>query len=200
MKKLLICTVLTLALAACGGKEVPNAAVQSPQQTQVPSQASAETAALAVVPSGPRTYANSADETGWFRLNDRETMAVAKQFTRCAIERINGEKPVKGQPIALPLGKDLSVSGWIADPLLHTPARFLLVLRSPRGTYATNATAGRKRADVASALKSELLADAGYLSLKPLAVVAPGEYSVSLLQFADGQYVTCGSAARVTVQ
>jgi hypothetical protein len=197
MKKLLICTVLTFALAACGGKEVPDAAVQSPQ---APLQTPAEMVAPAMVPSGPRTFANSADETGWFRLNDSETMAVAKQFPRCAVERVNGEKPVKGQPTVLSLGKDLSVSGWIADPLLHTPARFLLVLRSPHGTYATNVTAGRQRADVASALKSELLADAGYLSQKPLTVVAPGEYSVSLLQFADDQYVTCGSAARVTVQ
>ncbi|QOW24162.1 hypothetical protein [Lysobacter sp. H23M47] len=200
MKKLLICTILALALSACGEKEVSDAAAQSPQQATAPSQGPTETVASAAVSSGPRAFADSANEMGWFRLNDRETMAVAKQFTRCAIERVNGEKPVKGQPIVLPLGKDLSVSGWIADPLLHTPARFLLVLRSPHGTYATNATAGRKRADVASALKSELLADAGFLSQKPLTAVAPGEYSVSLLQFADGQYVTCGSAARVTVQ
>ncbi|HVI57336.1 MAG TPA: hypothetical protein VM619_00475 [Luteimonas sp.] len=193
MNKLLICTGLTMALAACGGNE-PSTGSQPPAP-KAPAPAATQSPASPVI----RTFADSAAETGWFRLNDAATFAAAKASHRCSIERINGKKPVKGQPVTVALGQELTVNGWVADPMLRTPDRFLVVLRSKQGTYATNASAGRKREDVAAALKSEMLADAGFRSRKPLDAVRPGEYSVSLLEFVDGQYSTCASPARLAV-
>lgn len=184
MNKFLICAGVTLLLAACSGSKPDTGAAGQGAPNKAPA---------------PKGYADSAGEAGWFRLHDAVTFASAKTTNRCSIDRIDGQKPVKGQPITAVLGKDLVINGWAADPQKRTPDRFLIVLRSPHGTYATNATAGRHRPDVAAALNSELLANAGFVSKKPLDVVVPGEYSVALLEFVDGEYSTCASSARLSV-
>ncbi len=197
MNKLLICASLAIALTSCGRDE-PSPDRQAPAPG-APAPAPEVEAARSPAPPATRTFSDSADEAGWFRLNDAATFAVAKALHRCSVERINGTKPVKGQPITVELGEDLTVNGWVADPMKRTPERFLIVLRSRHGTYATNAAAGRRRPDVAAALQSEMAADAGFQSSKPLIGVAPGEYSVSTLEFIDAQYSTCASPARLAV-
>lgn len=196
MKARWIFVGVVLASGACDPVDSSSVGGSTPSLTQ---SASVQDASRSEPGLAVRGYAESANEVGWFRLNDSATFANASRTHRCSIDRINGQKPVRDRPIGVRLGEELKVGGWVADSAMRVPSRFVIVLRSGQGTYAVNGVAGRERTDVAAAHQAESLVNSGFHSKTVLNGVRPGSYSVSLLQFEDGAYSTCVSSARLLV-
>lgn len=179
-----------LLLASCGEK---------PESSQ------ATDAGKASVAQGPRQAAliragNSGlipAQPGFVEV-DAGSIQAAKSLRLCAVDRINDQKAV-GQAIALTGADRIKVGGWALTPDKRSPASVAVVLQGGDKAYALRADAGRLRADVARAMKSDKAGRAGYSAESNLQGVAPGEYAVSVLQDTGGAPTICASGLKVAV-
>lgn len=129
---------------------------------------------------------------------DADSIRAAKPLRLCAVDRINDQKAV-GQVIALTGADRIKVGGWALTPDKRSPASVAVVLQGGDKAYALRAAAGRLRADVARAMKSDKAARAGYSAESNLQGVAPSEYAVSILQDTGGAPTICASGLKVEV-
>jgi len=180
-------------LAACGKQADSAQDVAPPPTVGIERQpdASAPTASV-------RTFAELELQQGFFQVDPATTLGLGSVQNRCTLERINGEKAIKGQPVVVAQGGTVTFNGWISDPQLQLPNGFMIVL-SGDVTYALNATAGQKRQDVAKALNSEALLNAGFRVKEPLGMIVPGTYTVILLQEKDGVFSRCTTPGSISV-
>lgn len=185
-----------LAVSACGGQQASSAS--SDESTEPV--AITTTASVAEPVSVPvaETFESSADEQGWFSLALGGPVTALKANHRCTIERINGQKPLKGVMVVVPQRSAVEFNGWVASKNMSTPERFLIALSQQDEVYAINAVAGRQRPDVVKALKAEGLVP-GFQSKSTLQGVPEGEYSIALLQYENGEYSLCRNAAHLKV-
>lgn len=117
--------------------------------------------------------------------------------TRCALDTINGQQ-ARGQAVTVVTGGEARFRGWVADPKRRVPDAFTIILAGET-SYGAAAKAGNPRKDVARATRIKSLANSGFDVTAQLAQVAPGEYTVGLLQANGGQTAYCATMARLVV-
>lgn len=191
MKHSYILLATLVALAGCDKGDALPPAIPADAAAPVPPAISQATVTV-------RSYADSVEESGWFLL-DRSLIATTTARHRCAIERVNGEKPISNQPIVIAAGAALAFNGWTSDAELRSPTRFLFVLDDGDHAYALNGTTGRQRTDVSSALQSEGAVQAGFYVKSVLTDVPPGTYALKVLGEAGSQYSVCTTPASLAV-
>lgn len=131
---------------------------------------------------------------------DLAGVRAAKSVGLCAVDVINGQGlKAARHAIALANADRIKVAGWVLTPDKRSPASLAVVLQGDAKAYALRADGGRKRADVARAVKSDEAVRAGYSVESELKGVAPGEYAVSVLQDTGGTPTICATRYKVAV-
>lgn len=173
--------ILTIAvLTGCGqGEQPPQAAPSSPEDAAAQP---ATTAATATATMSRFTEADAA-------------LAAGGVAAPCAIDKINSQLATHVVNVA---GSEVRIEGWISDPSLAVPADFDVLLVGD-GVYRAPGKAGVRRPDVAKALGSPALANAGFNLVASMGEVPAGEYSMSLIQGDGAQAARCDTKARVAV-
>lgn len=133
--------------------------------------------------------------TAW----DGNSAGVAT-FDHCALDAVNGGKAVDGVFTA-PSAGALSFEGWISTPGLGSASGFSLLLRDATGTrgWRVPGTAGIAREDVATALKTPALANAGYKIELAGGAVPTGRYPVLVELDQNGIVYQCDTRMSVQV-
>lgn len=177
-------------LASCGEQpeSPPDTAAGKGSAAQGPKQA-------ALVPAGNSGLIPG--QPGFVEV-DAGSIQGARSLRLCAVDRVNDQKAA-GQAIALTGADRIKVGGWALTPDKRSPASVAVVLQGGDKAYALRANAGRLRADVARAVKSDKAARAGYSAESDLQGVAPGEYAMSVLQDTGGVPTICASGVKVAV-
>ncbi len=116
----------------------------------------------------------------------------------CAVDTINGQLAAAG-PVTVQAGSDIAIRGWAADAAKRTPASFSIVLLG-KEAFGAPASAGQPRGDVAEALASPGLADAGFDVVASLGPVVAGDYVLAIVQDSATPQVACVTARRVSVR
>ncbi|HEY5972164.1 MAG TPA: hypothetical protein VIT22_09345 [Pseudoxanthomonas sp.] len=183
--KFVFSAVMISILAACGkSSEVPEGPIASQienNQTpplQVPA---------SLVPA----------QGGATSLDMQKLADLVANKAPCSLDLIAGKSIVSG-PISLITGSDILFQGWISNPDLQSPGT-IAVLLSGEQAYAFRGSAGGARPDVAKILKADGLVKSGFNVSSKLVNVAPGEYSVSLIQDWAGSTIQCPTKAKITV-
>ena len=126
---------------------------------------------------------------------------VLEQNTACSVDEINGTV-VRPEPIVASAGQPLRISGWAADPrqpripdqawirLFDRGGGPGLLLDMPRNT---------NRPDVASAMGNALYARAGFVVTIEPGRLAPGEYTVAIVQQLGGIMAVCTATGRLSL-
>ncbi len=126
---------------------------------------------------------------------------VLEQNTACSVDEINGTV-VRPEPIVASANQPLKISGWAADPrqpripeqawirLFDRGGGPGLLLDMPRNT---------NRPDVASALGNALYARAGFVVTIEPGRLAPGEYTVAIVQQLGAIMAVCTATGRLSL-
>lgn len=191
------CALITLALAACGGK--PDDYAGKPGETPASDAPAAPDAApaRAIVPDG-----------GQFALDDQgaEAVLALKVGATCSLENL--VSMTDGQPSPGPAantylakrGNAYTLVGFATNAESGTVPATVRVLLLGAEVYGVDARTGFARPDVAEYFKVPAFATAGYQAVAGFDDVAPGEYRVFVLE-ADGPApVACPSHQSVIVQ
>ncbi len=126
-----------------------------------------------------------------------ELAKITRTVPDCNLDSIDG-KPAEGA--VLDHATKAIFSGWSADGANHSvPAYVRLVLKGVRD-YAVQTGTGYLRLDVAQSTKQPAFANSGYTVQADLSAVAPGQYSIVILQPAVGQTISCTPGKQVTVR
>lgn len=146
----------------------------------------------------PSARYGSLDGNAGFAEISSEIIENASLRNRCTLERINGEKVIKGRPVSVLAGNEFNFYGWVAGPEFQLPTDFVIVLQGDT-SYGLKASPTLKRTDVAKALGAEALAMSGFVVRASSTAVAPGNYSVVILQDVGGSVSKCSTPGFVSV-
>lgn len=116
----------------------------------------------------------------------------------CSIDKVNG-KPGSAQPVPVVIGGDVEFRGWVTNPQKQTPPSFAVILSNGDKAYALRAETGLARPDVAKALGTSELANAGYAISAKLDNIEPGLYQVSLLQDTNSTVSRCTTKIKLSI-
>ncbi|MEN1929604.1 hypothetical protein WCE37_11500 [Luteimonas sp. MJ250] len=155
MKKMILMApaIAAVLIAGCGADPQTSADTAPP----------AAAAAVPAVDVVPAPYAMAAD---------------APTSGYCALDSANGQR---GEVVTLP-GSDVAVfGGWAADAEKQVPEGALFVFGNGADSHAVPLVAGANRPDVAAALGSEALAQAGFNLRLDLAGIPAGSYDLSVV-------------------
>lgn len=151
--------------------------------------------------SPPAVIAESAGSTvpKAFRAPNHDIAAVASSKVACALDTINEIAPATA-PANVETGGMARFIGWVSDAERQAPASFRIVLEGAT-MHTVEAKPGGVvgRPDVARALRSPALVDAGFNVVAELRGVPLGNYAVWLLLEDQAQAWRCNTPARVTV-
>ncbi|MBB1472874.1 hypothetical protein H5368_07500 [Luteimonas sp. MC1782] len=163
-----------LLVAGCGERPADTAAVGEPA---APAVAPAPEASVPV-PAASATTAYA-------------MAAGAATAGQCALDVVNG---IHAPSVTVPVGSKASFGGWAASAEMQVPVDALFVLANGADSHAVPLVAGASRPDVAAALASDALANAGYNLEVDLAAVPAGSYDlVVVLDQATSAYCDLGT-------
>jgi hypothetical protein len=120
---------------------------------------------------------------------------ATKAGGNCALDDINGAPPAGA---AVAMGSEVTFNGWIGNPANEVPTDARLLLLSDRAGYSTELVGGVKRPDVAVALQAEAMASSGF-NLPVRMDLAPGTYTLSILQGTGDSAAACALNASLTI-
>lgn len=130
---------------------------------------------LGAPPAAPATAAPSQPPVAVVHAADYTLAADAPAAGHCALDAINGGGT---QGVVLPASGHAVFGGWIANAALDVPTDAMFVLRGDQGSLAAPLDARWDRPDVAQALGSEALANAGFNLQLSLDGVPAGSYEL----------------------
>lgn len=151
----------SLLVAGCGADAPP-----APAADAVPAPAADAATAASVPPANDAVASAYEIPTG---------MAAGGH---CALDAVNG---TRAEVVTVAAGGPVMFGGWVADSGMQVPGNALLVLGNGADSYAAPLVAGAPRPDVAQALGSEALANAGFNLQADLSAVAPGRYELGVV-------------------
>lgn len=163
-----------MLVAGCGERPADSTAVADPAASAPAS--APEASVVAPVAAATVPYA---------------MMAGAPTVGHCALDVVNG---IHAPSVTVPVGSKAMFGGWAANPEIQVPVDALFVLANGADSHAVPLVAGAERPDVAAALASEALAQAGYNLEIDLAAVPAGSYGlVIVLDQATSAYCDLGT-------
>jgi hypothetical protein len=166
-----------LGLAACSDN-APDAAPATP---------AAAPAATAPASNGDAAVAAApvvTEVTPW-----TGDLGAATAEPHCALDVLNGSPAVDGK-LTLPTGDAARFEGWVATSDMHSAPTFSLVLDGATDYQLTGST-GVARDDVAKALSTDQLANAGFRIDVPSLAIPVGDYKLVLVHQENGAWMSC---------
>ena len=126
---------------------------------------------------------------------------VIEQNAACFVDEING-RIIRQESIVAFAGQPLKISGWAADPRQPRIPELAWLRIFDRGGgpgLLLDLPRNVNRPDVASALGNALYARAGFEVNIEAGRLAPGEYTVAIVQQLDGMMAVCTATGRLSL-
>jgi hypothetical protein len=126
---------------------------------------------------------------------------VVEQSAACSLDEING-KIIRQDSIVASAGQPLKISGWAADPRqprIPEQAWLRMFDRGGGPGLLLDLPRNVNRPDVANALGNALYARAGFeITIEP-GRLAPGEYTLAIVQQLGGAMAVCTATGRLSL-
>jgi hypothetical protein len=126
---------------------------------------------------------------------------IVEQNAACFVDEING-RIIRQESIVAFAGQPLKISGWAADPRQPRIPELAWLRIFDRGGgpgLLLDLPRNVNRPDVASALGNALYARAGFEVNIEAGRLAPGEYTVAIVQQLDGMMAVCTATGRLSL-
>jgi hypothetical protein len=126
---------------------------------------------------------------------------VLEQNTACSVDEINGTV-VRPAPVVAFAGQTLRISGWAADPRqprIPVQAWIRVFDRGGGPGLLLDIPRNTNRPDVASAMGNALYARAGFVVTIEPGGLAPGEYTVAIVQQLGDMVAVCTATGRLSL-
>jgi hypothetical protein len=162
-----------------------------------PSSSSRQPAGSAFQGSGLRPL----DSPGTRLAAAPQQQEVLEQNTACSVDEINGTV-VRPEPIVVSVGQLLRISGWAADPRqprIPEQAWIRVFDRGGGPGLLLDLPRNTNRPDVAGFLGNALYARAGFVVTIEPGRLAPGEYTVAIVQQLGGIMAVCTATGRLSL-
>lgn len=127
---------------------------------------------------------------------------ILEQTGACFVDEIN-DTIVGTEPIVASAANPLRISGWAADPRgprIPEQAWIRLYDRSGGPGLLIDMPRNTERPDVAKALGDPAYAKAGFRLAVSSGQLAPGEYTVAIVQQLGGELAVCTAVGRLSLR
>lgn len=177
--------VSLVLISGCGGSSTPPAAPAAAPKAAAPAPAPAAT--------GNTFKLEIPAEVG--------SKKIAVVETDYYVDAIN-DKPHKDQPVSVDRGTKISIAGWAVDRAGKVaPQTIYVKLTADAGGKEYYLKAERiKRPDVAKSYNIPAYETAGFIASGEVKDLAPGSYTVGILQIGDKQAIALTSKAKLVVR